>query len=302
MGPEQLAQVVATAVAQALLQRQEQQQLQGPREAAAALKVEQKDFSGRQEDWEGWRIVHLAKAEALGFAEELTTHERRDIMVGAEEFDASGVDPVRLRQARQAWTSLITTCKGTARDLVKSAKSPGGAWRLLNQHYRASGLEEKRRLSEEFNSINMEIGEHPREFIMRVDSAAKELRRLGKAVDDDDIVVVILNGVSSEYDTGVRLLECGDDVNPPRNKILQSLTNQYYRLMKQTSAAGGKAPRASARGSVTATCQLCRRPGHAAISVFPITLRRLEIPNQGGGVLRRKSAMKPTRRKAPGTK
>ena len=67
LDPEQLAQVVATAVAQALLQ---QQQRQRPREAAAALKVELKDFSGRQEDCENWRIEYLAKAEeALGFAE-----------------------------------------------------------------------------------------------------------------------------------------------------------------------------------------------------------------------------------------
>ena len=102
---------------------------------------------------------------------------------------------------------------------------------------------------------------------MRVDSAAKELRRLGKTVDEDDIIV-ILNGASSEYDTEVRLLECRDGVNPPRNKILQSLTNQYYRLQKQTSAAGGKALHASARGSVTATCQLCHRPGHAADQCF----------------------------------
>ena len=116
--------------------------------------------------------------------------------------------------------------------------------------------------------MKMEIGEHPREFIMRVESAAKELRRLGKTVVEDDIVVVILNGVSSEYDSEVRLLECGDDVNPPRNKILQSLTNQYYRLQKQTSAAGGKALHASTRASVTATCQLCRRPGHAADQCF----------------------------------
>ena len=68
----------------------------------------------------------------------------------------------------------------------------------------------------------LEIGEHPREFIMKVDSAAKELRRLGKPVDEDDIVVVILSGVSSEYDTEVRLLECEDDVNPSRNNNLQS--------------------------------------------------------------------------------
>ena len=189
-------------------------------------------------------------------------------MVGAEVFDANGVDPVRLRQATQAWTSLIVACEGTARDLVKSAESPGGAWRLLNQHYRASGLEEKRRMFEEFNSLKMKTGEHPREFTTRVDSAAKELRRLEKTVGEYDIVVVILNGVSSECDSKVRLLECGDDVNPPMNKILQSLTNQYYRLQKQKSAAGGQALHASARGSVTATCQLCRRLGHAADQYF----------------------------------
>ena len=237
MDPEHLAQAVATVVVQASLQWQQRQR---PWETAAALKVKLKDSSGRQEDWENWRIEHLAKAETLEFAEELTTHEGRDITVGTEEFDASGVDPVRLRQARQAWTSLITICKGTARDLVKSAESPGGACRLLNQHYRASGLKEKRRLAEEFNSVKIEIGEHPREFIIRVNSVAKELRRLEKTVDEDDIVVVILNGVSSKYDTEAPLLECGDDVSPPRNKILQSLTNQYYRLQKQKSGAGGK--------------------------------------------------------------
>ena len=176
----------------------------------------------------------------MGFAEELTTHEGREITVGAEGFDASGVDPVRLRQARQAWTSLMTTCKGTARDLVKRAESPGGAWRLLNQHYRASGLKEKRCLAEEFNSMKTEIGVHPREFIMRVDSAAKELRRLGKTVDEDDIVVVILYDGSSEYDTKVRLLEYGDDVKLLRNKILQSLTNQYYGVQKKNQLQEGR--------------------------------------------------------------
>ena len=103
---------------------------------------------------------------------------------------------------------------------------------------------------------------------MRADSAAKELRRLGNTIDEDDIVTVILNGVASKYDTEVRLLKCRDDVNPPRNKILQSLTNQYYRLLKQKSAAGGKALPASTRGSVTSTCQLCRRTRHAADQGF----------------------------------
>ena len=82
--PEQLAQVVATAVAHKLLQQQQQQQQQRPREAAATLKVELKDFSVRQEDCEDWIIAHLAKAEAFGFSEELTPHEGRDITVHTE--------------------------------------------------------------------------------------------------------------------------------------------------------------------------------------------------------------------------
>ena len=162
MDPEQLARVFATAVAQALFRQQQQQQQQRPQEAIAALKVGLKDLSGRQEGWEDWRIEHQEKAKAMGFVDELTMHEGHDIMVGAEGFDASGVDLVRLRQARQTWTSLITTCKGTARDLVKSAESPGGAWRLLNQHYSASGLKEKRRLAEEFNFMKIKIGEPPK--------------------------------------------------------------------------------------------------------------------------------------------
>ena len=109
--------------------------------------------------------------------------------------------------------------------------------------------------------MKTKIGEHPREFTMRVDSAPEELRMLGKTVDEDDIVVGILNGVFSEYDAEVRLLECGDDVDPPRNKIVQSLTKQYYRLQKQKSTADEKLLHVSARGSVTATCQLRRKPG-----------------------------------------
>ena len=118
--------------------------------------------------------------------------------------------------------------------------------------------------------MKIKIGEHSREFIMRVNSAAKELWRLRKTIDEEDIVVVILNGISSECDTEVCLLERGDDVYSPRKNILQSVTNQYYRLQKQKSGAGGKALHASARGSVTATCQLCRRPGHASDQCFAL--------------------------------
>lgn len=87
------------------------------------------------------------------------------------------------------------TCKGAARELAKRTESSREAWRLLNKYYRASGLMEKRPLAEALNSMNIDIGEHPRELIMQVDKAVEELGRLGKTGDEDTVTVVTLNGI-----------------------------------------------------------------------------------------------------------
>lgn len=44
--------------------------------------------------------------------------EIREMKVGAEGFEASEVNLVRLRKARQAWTSFVLSSKGVIRDLV----------------------------------------------------------------------------------------------------------------------------------------------------------------------------------------
>ena len=55
--------------------------------------------------------------------------------------------------ASEAWLSLITTCKGTALEIVQSTDSPSAAWRKLLQRYRACGLKEKSSLMRELNSL-----------------------------------------------------------------------------------------------------------------------------------------------------
>lgn len=66
------------------------------------MKVEFKDFSGRQEDWDGRRTENLVKIGALRLADEQTTREDLDIKVGAEKFDASRIGSVRPCQMSQA--------------------------------------------------------------------------------------------------------------------------------------------------------------------------------------------------------
>ena len=79
------------------------------------------------------------------------------------------------------------------------------------QHYQASGLKERRRLIIDFYVMKMELGEHPRKFLLRVDQLVKELEQVGRPVDSKDIDIVILRGPTPQYDAKVRMLEISLD-------------------------------------------------------------------------------------------
>ena len=109
------------------------------------LTVELPKFSGQEADWGERYKTFSSQARILSFAEELVATD--EIKVGAEDFNSEGIDPLRAKRASEAWFSLITTCKGTALEIVQSIDSPSAAWwKLLQQYHRACGLKEKSRL------------------------------------------------------------------------------------------------------------------------------------------------------------
>ena len=232
------------------------------------LKIDFKEFSGEPEDWNTWSRVHHAQLSALGCADALTAEGDDDIKIGAGGYEDGNYDPVKLRAAHQAWVSLMTTCKGVAFEIVQGAESPGKAWSRLVQHYRASGLKERRRLTVDFYTMKMELGEHPRKFLLRVDQMVKELERVERPVDPKDVDIVILSGLTSQYDAEVRMLESSSDW-PTREWIERAVINQYDRLKSEQSAAGNHAMLAG-RGNghdskpSPPRCPLCSRTGHTA--------------------------------------
>ncbi|CAN0344859.1 unnamed protein product, partial [Ascophyllum nodosum] len=122
----------------------------------------------------------------------------------------------------------------------QSTDSPSAAWRELLQRYRVCGLKKKSGLMREFNSLKMELGEDPKKFTMRVDHVARELQRVGKAVDEDDKDLAILNWLTQEYAVERRILEEGDH-EPTRVHTEKVILNQYGRLQAEKSKAGAKA-------------------------------------------------------------
>ena len=180
-------------------------------EKSPPIKIDFKEFSGEPEDWTMLSKVHQAQLSALGCADARTKTAGNETKVNRDDFDRGSVDPDQLHKAQQAWVSLVTSCKGVAFDIVNAGESASEAWVKLVQHYQASGLRERRRLTIDFFMTKMELGEHPQKFLLRVDQMLKELERVDRPVDPKDSDIVMLSGLTPQYDAEVRMLESSSD-------------------------------------------------------------------------------------------
>ena len=173
----QIAQIVSNAVSHALT-HQMQQIGNSPPSATAVNHVTQNTTAAQQFQtpikfdvpafegdstarWLTWSQRVLYQARASGFENELTAAEGDELSVGADIFDSSNVDLVRVRNAHVAWMTLINSCSGMALKIVQRSNASNDAWRNLESHYRAKGTREILRMSHEINGKTMEPGGDP---------------------------------------------------------------------------------------------------------------------------------------------
>ena len=156
-------------------------------------------------------------------------------------------------------------------DIVIAEESASEAWAKLVQHYQASGLKERRRFIIDFYMMKMELRGHPRTFLLRVDQMVKELERVDRLVDPKDIDIVILSGLTPQYDAELRMLESSSDW-PTREWIERAVINQYERLENEKSAAGSIAM-LSTRGH-----RRNSKPPHSMPPLLPHRSLRFAMP------------------------
>ena len=135
-----IAQIVSDAVSQAVTQHM-QQIRNNPPSATAANHVTQNTTAAQQfqtpikldvpafkgdstASWLTWSQKVLYQATVSGFANELTAAEGDGLSVGADVFDSSNVNSVRLRNAQVAWMTLINSCSGMALEIVQRSNAP----------------------------------------------------------------------------------------------------------------------------------------------------------------------------------
>ena len=173
----QLVPIVSSAVSQVLTQHMQQTASNLPLAAAAnnaevqqvqaPTKFEMSAFEGENAgSWLTWGQRVIYQARACGFEAELTAAEGVGVSVGADVFDGSNVDPVRLRNAHAAWIALINNCREITFEIVQRSKAPNDAWRNLESHYKAKGTREILCLSHEVDWKTMQPWEDPFQFMI----------------------------------------------------------------------------------------------------------------------------------------
>ena len=58
---------------------------------------------------------------------------------------------------------------------MNAEESASEAWAKLVQNYQVRGFKERRRLTNDFDIMKIELGKHPWKFLLRVDQMVKEL-------------------------------------------------------------------------------------------------------------------------------
>ena len=109
---------------------------------------------------------------------------------------------------------------------MNADKSASESWAKLVQHYQGSGLRKRRRLTIGVYMMKMEVGGvHSQKFLLRVDQMVKELYRADRPVVSKGIDILILSGLTPQYDAEVRLLESLSDW-PTRDCIKRAGINR----------------------------------------------------------------------------
>ena len=94
---------------------------------------------------------------------------------------------------------------------MNAEESASEVWAKYVQHYQDSELKDRQRLTIYFYMMEMELWEHPRKFLPRVDQIVEELERVDRPVDPNDIDIIILSGLTPQCDAEVLMLESSSD-------------------------------------------------------------------------------------------
>lgn len=173
-------------------------------------------------NYEGWRKAITGVLSSIGLWSHVSGVAAVTDYNSADEFQNA---------ARRCYSIIINTIEYSQYGHVRENETPHALWKRLELFFRPRGFGTRLVLRRKFFKLRMRPGETMVEWIARVNEAVEQLRGIGAVVPDDDILVVLIEGLPKEYDTVVTALDMVPDNSLTVAYVCQKLVSEHSRMV-----------------------------------------------------------------------
>ena len=171
------------------------------------------------------------------------------------------------KKADQKALALITLCLCDHNlSTLDEAETAKAAWDTLKKVYEASSNARKLQLKRELNTLKKDAAETVTAYVTRAKDLRNQLATTGYEVKDEEVVLSVLTGLPSEYETIVTILESSDGKLVLNDLLPKLLTVEQRIKPEETKAYYTKWPGTRDQGDFTRNeareCYYCHKKGH----------------------------------------
>jgi len=176
-------------------------------------------------NYEAWRKAAWAILYGNGHEEFLTGEAVVSDFEDATAFRAAG---------RKAHRTLVSTINYSQMGLVREGETAKDLWTRLESTFRPKGFSARFEMRRGFFRMKMQPSESMSAWITRVENAVERLKGIGAVIPDDDILVVLMEGLPQEYAGIITALDTVDEDVLKLPYVKARLGNAYTRINNNT--------------------------------------------------------------------
>lgn len=183
----------------------------------------------------------------------------RMVLVHEDLWDC--VDTEKSSDEKRKMKALAKIClavSSSAYPHVRNAKSPHEAWQNLQRAYEDKGLCRRLGLLRSLFSMKLSEVDSMDIYLSNIAETGQQLNDIGSPLDDDFLAVIMLSGLSPDYDPLIMALE-NNNIQLSSENVKAKLLQEYQRRRDSTE---NTTTALAARTRRQITCFKCKKAGH----------------------------------------
>lgn len=134
-------------------------------------------------------------------------HENLWYSIEGYPVDETPTEKEKTRKDQKALAKICLMVKPSAYAYVRSAETAEEAWKKLQKAYEDKGLSRRLSLLRTLAGIKLQNFRNMEQYVNEILSVSQKLADMDAALDDEFVAVIMLNGLTSDYDPMVMALE-----------------------------------------------------------------------------------------------